>query len=63
MDDDCDAASSSVVGLGAKEEKKLSSGSLGSGDAARPKQVTVTHPGTTKPKPTSKKKGSIQADL
>lgn len=45
------------------KEKKLSSGSLGSGDAARPKQVTVTHPGTTKPKPTSKKKGSIQADL
>ncbi|KFM76461.1 hypothetical protein X975_07749, partial [Stegodyphus mimosarum] len=45
------------------KEKKLSSGSLGSGDAARPKQVTVTHPGTNKAKRTSKKKGSIQADL
>ncbi|GBL92609.1 Leucine-rich repeat protein soc-2 [Araneus ventricosus] len=52
----------------ASKEKKLSSGSLGreekSGDfSARPKQVTVTHPGTNKAKRTSKKKGSIQADL
>ncbi|GFS33833.1 leucine-rich repeat protein soc-2 [Trichonephila inaurata madagascariensis] len=47
----------------ASKEKKLSSGSLGSADAARPKQVTVTHPGTNKAKRTSKKKGSIQADL
>ncbi|KAG8172535.1 hypothetical protein JTE90_024917 [Oedothorax gibbosus] len=45
------------------KEKKLSSGSLGSGDSARPKQVTITHPGTNKAKRTSKKKGSIQADL
>ncbi|GFT07276.1 hypothetical protein TNCV_1416971 [Trichonephila clavipes] len=45
------------------KEKKFSSGSLGSADAARPKQVTVTHPGTNKAKRTSKKKGSIQADL
>lgn len=49
------------------QEKKLSSGSLGSGDNAareRPKTVTVTHPGQTKAKRTSKKKGSKnQADL
>ncbi|KAG1667911.1 Leucine-rich repeat protein soc-2 [Nymphon striatum] len=51
------------AGCSSSEEKKFSSGSLGGADGARPKQVTVTQPGTNKAKPTSKKKGSIQADL
>ena len=45
------------------QEKKLSSGSLGGCDGARPKVVTVKHPESNKPKPTVKKNKPIQADL
>lgn len=31
--------------------------------AARPKQVTVTHPGASKPKPTTSRKPKMHADL
>ncbi|GFY73565.1 hypothetical protein TNIN_152301 [Trichonephila inaurata madagascariensis] len=44
------------------QEKKLSSGSLGGGESARPKHVTVHPPGTKSAKPTVKKK-SIRANL
>lgn len=51
----------------AYQEKKLSS-SFGENvpgpSGSRPKQVTVTHPGTSKAKPTTtRKKHSLQADL
>jgi len=45
------------------KEKKLSSGSLASGETARPKMVTVKHPESNKPKPTTKRNKPIQADL
>nr|CAH7753049.1 unnamed protein product [Callosobruchus chinensis] len=46
------------------KQKKFSSGSLGGGDASRPKVVTVKHPESNKLKPTTKKnKQPIQANL
>ena len=39
------------------------SSSAGTTAIARPKQVFVTHPGTSKPKPTSRKKHSVPAEV
>jgi hypothetical protein len=45
------------------QDKKCSSGSIGSLDPIKQKEVTVKTPGQKNPKPTTVKKATLKADL